>query len=322
MFPSRRKVGVGSAVMAVWLTQSAAGVSAQPTGQPSADHETIEAQWRVEGITSPSQTADLASVLSARIAGVPVSEGAVVRVGEVVVVLDDKVQSTKTKLAKSAAETTLEVELADARWQHAKREWDRLVALFGDDFASSKELSDARAEFEVTRLEASLARFRRSQANLAYQREQALLDEFRLRAPFSGYVAQHLKHAGETVDPLEGIVSLVQLDPIQVQVDCPLALAPFIHRGHEVRVRPADDRWTTRNGVVTFASQVADAASQTFKVKVSVPNEDGVWLSGLRVTVDFSEGSARNAVNLRRNAEADAAPHDPERGARTEKRTP
>ena len=173
---------------------------------------------------------------------------------------------------------------------------DRLTSLRGDDFASSKEFSDARAEVEINGIEYELAKFARAQAIRAYEYERRVLAELSVRAPLSGYVCEHQKHVGETVDQHEGIVALVQLDPLEVSVDCPLALAPLVNVGDTVLVRPADTHWRPRHGSIAFISRVADGASQTFKVKTTVPNEDGVWMSGLKVVVEFKIAKQRQNV--------------------------
>lgn len=243
-------------------------------------------------MTAPFQTATLASVQPARIARIAVPEGAMVAQGELVVALEEGVQLARTEIAKAASESTLAVDLAQARWTRAKRDLDRLMRLHGEDNASSKELTDALADADITRIEYEMANFNQAQAHRAFERESRLLDEFRLQAPFSGYVSQHLKRAGETVDQLEGIVTLVQLDPLEVQVDCPLALAPMLAVGDRFVVTPADSRWPPRAGCVVLASRVADGGSQTFKVKLNVENADAGWIAGLKVVVDFACATA------------------------------
>jgi multidrug resistance efflux pump len=91
-----------------------------------------------------------------------------------------------------------------------------------------------------------------------------VLKEFRLFAPFDGYVFEHLKHAGETVNELEGIVTLVQLNPLKVVVDCPVALAASVAVGDRFRVAPVDRRLSPRVGTVMLTSRTADGGSQTF----------------------------------------------------------
>ncbi len=263
---------------------------------PRADDGQIAGQKRadirdVTGMTAPFREAVLASVQPARIASILAEEGALVRESDLIIALDEGIQAARTQIAKASAESSLNIELARSRWVHAKRDLDRLVKLDGNDFASSKELSDALAKAEIAHIEYEIANFTQSQASRAYERERRILEEYRLRAPFDAYVAEHLKHRGETVDQLEGILRLVQLDPLIVTVDCPLAQMPPIAAGDRFRVRPVDERWRARMGEVLLASRIADGASQTFKVKLSVGNADLGWIAGMKVVVEFKDGA-------------------------------
>jgi membrane fusion protein (multidrug efflux system) len=269
--------------LALTIAPQAAG-DAQVAPPPKANE--------VVAITAPYQTATLASVQPARIARVEAPEGASVRQGDLVVQLEEGAQLARTQLAQAAADTTLNVEHAQARWMRAQRDLDRLIRLQGSDSASSKELSDAKSDAEITRIEYELANFNQAQAVRAYQREQELLKEFRLRSPFDGYVSEHFKHAGETVNELEGIVTLVQLHPLKVLADCPIVLAPAVALGDRLRVTPADRRLSSRVGTVAYVSRVADGGSQTFKVKLHVDNADVAWMAGLKVVVDFTRDPA------------------------------
>ena len=44
-------------------------------------------------------------------------------------------------------------------------------------------------------------------------------------------------------------------------------------------------------GEVLLASRIADGASQTFKVKLSVGNADLGWIAGMKVVVEFKDGA-------------------------------
>ncbi len=270
-------------------TSIANGQDAPKIQRPSVD------AFRIIGMTAPVRTATLASVLPARITKRVAHEGAVVHEGDPVVLLDDAVQRARTEMAKAAAESPLDIERAKIRWENANREWERLAKLQGKDSATSKELRDVATLAETRRVEHELAIFEREQAVRAFAREQALLAEYRIGAPFDGYVASHLKQVGETVDQLEGIAVVVQLDPLEVAVDCPLILAPYIEEGRNVTVYPVDEPRSPRPATIAHISRVADGASQTFKVKLTVPNEDAGWMSGLKVLVDLNHESAMPA---------------------------
>lgn len=258
------------------------------------------------GVTTPSKRVTLAAVMPARIAAIRADEGAAVTAGDVLIELDDAVQRARTAIAKAAARTTIGVELAKAEWDHTRRDLVRLERLRDDSSASTKELNDARSLEIRRRLEYDLAVFTHEQAVRAYEREQALLEEHRIRVPFSGYVIEHLKHAGETVDPLEGIATMVQLDPLLVTVDCPLERAGTIAVGSLATLTPMGIVRGPRIGRVTRVSRVADAGSQTFRVKIEVENDDDAWIAGMKVAVQL-------AVHERTRVELTA--HQPDKGA-------
>lgn len=238
-------------------------------------------------MTAPSDRVTLASVRPARIAAIHAEEGAAVTSGEVVVSLDDRVEAARTNIARAEANSSIASDLARAEWERAKREVRRIKGLSGNEFASSKELDDATTTAAITKLRYEKAQFDLEQSRRALAFEEQVLAEYQLRVPFSGYITEHHKHVGETVDQLEGIVTLIRIDPLEVVLDCPITLAPFIHTGDAFLVVPQEGNWTARHSVVNYVSREIDGASQTFVVKLAVKNRDEGWMSGMKVSVDF-----------------------------------
>ena len=293
----------GFALAAMTLSVGAGISLAEPGhGSVPANRAVVVERFELIGMTAPYREATLATVLPARISELPVKEGARVGRGDLVVRLDDTVQLAKKEMAEAMAASTLEIELARAEWQRNQRNLDRLTKLHGDDYASSKELSDAFADAEIARLDFEVAKFRHAQSQRVYDRENKILREFRLRAPFSGYVTRHLKQVGETVDQLEGIVTLVQLDPLRVLVDCPLAMEQSVFLGDAVSIRLGEAPGEQRVGTVVLVSRVADGASQTFRIKLTVDNADGAWVAGAKVTVVFGATERTSGANVGRAA--------------------
>lgn len=242
----------------------------------------------VIGITIPNRQATISAVEPGRLAWFAAEEGEFVAAAAPVFRLEDGVQLARAGIARTEAESTLQVDLARTRWEHAQREQAWFENLFGGDSASSKELMDARAHAQIAQLEFQKAKLASTLAQLAQEREEQSLRLRHAFAPFAGYVARRLKEVGETVNENEGVLTLVQLDPLLVTIDCPLELAPVVKLDRPAVVRPVDPYWPPRTGTVTFVSRVADGASQTFRVKLQVDNTDGQWLSGLKVAVEFT----------------------------------
>ncbi|MEK6675584.1 MAG: efflux RND transporter periplasmic adaptor subunit [Planctomycetota bacterium] len=265
-----------------------------PCGVIAADPiQSTDTCLRVSGLAIPSQIATLTAVQQGRIANMAVIEGISVREGDVLFTIEDSVQRARTEMARWDAESSLGMERGRARWEHANRNLQRLMGLQGDDFASSKELADAQSEVDITQIEYQMAKFVSQQAQRAYERERATLAQYTIVAPFPGYVSEHFKEVGETVEPPEPVLRLLRLDPLEVVVDGPLSLGSSVHIGDEVNVQPVDGHWAARVGKVTFLSRAADAASQTLRVKVEVPNDLNPWIAGLKVNLVFQTRSEK-----------------------------
>jgi RND family efflux transporter MFP subunit len=284
--------------LAGWAACCAACACCAARGEPQTRHGGRvgfpgETPAEVTGLTAPTQSAVVSAVMAARIAEIPFPEGARVVAGDIIVALDDAVQAARTEMTRLAAESTLYSDLARVRRDDARREWERIQSIGGRDLASSNEVAKSRAAAEAAELEYEIKKLELQQAVQAYERELWVLGEYRIRAPFSGLVIAHLKQPGETVDELDGIVQLTALDPLRVDLDCPVALAAFIRAGDRYEIRPLDPQWPARVGVIKSAAKVADGASQTFKVKLEVPNADERWLAGLKVSVNFANGPVK-----------------------------
>lgn len=247
---------------------------------------------QITGFTAPFQAVTLAAVRTGRLAERCVPEGAAVSAGDRVIRIDDDVQARRVELAEAEAASTIEIELAEVRLGVAQTDLERLRGARELSAATANELRNAEAAVRAAELELAKARFQHEQAARSLALERAILEEFTIRAPFSGVVTEHLKQVGDTIEDREGIAQVVQLDPLVVSIDCPIELAPLVEVGVDAVVTCAEGFGPPRGGRVVFVNPVADAASQTFRVKLHVANADGRWLAGMRVGVTFGEAAA------------------------------
>lgn len=267
-----------------WADDPGAADALTPPASENADS--------VIGFTSPIRMVTLAALQPGRIGELPADEGQRIEAGEPAIHLEDSVQRRRLELAEAAANSTLEVDLARLRLEHAKRELERIEGLSSVSSVSAKELSDARTAAAATELELAQAEFKHDQAQRELDLQRAMFEQMHVCAPFSGYVAARLKQEGDSVEDREGVLTLVQLDPLVVAIDCPLEFAARVARGRSVAVEPIDGGGSARGGEVFFVSRVADPASQTFKVKIRVANADASWMAGMRVNIRLDQDSA------------------------------
>lgn len=283
-----RRVGIRAGTL---LSLAYFGVAAPGWADQSGAPETV-----LVGLTQPAREATLGADAPLRLLDIPVKEGARVRQNDVVIQFVDRPQRARAQIARLKAESTLEVELARIRWKQAAEELERLKQFQNDSVTSIKELRDAQAEADVMRVRYEIAQCEHTQASLDYEFQKILVEKLAVRAPFDGYVDEVLHEPQETVEVGEGIVRIVQLDPLQVTLHCPLESIQRIRIGDKIVVTPGESGWDPRSGTVSFVDRVADAGSQTVEVKLIVENPDLDWISGMKVLVQLpgSDPTARS----------------------------
>lgn len=242
------------------------------------------------GFAEPSAQSVLASDRTAVVTAIHAEEGSMVKAGALLAQLDHEVQKLRVKVAEHNALATYAISLARLNVATAQRELERLREMGGA--ASLREIDDAKDELQAAELELEEAEFDRRQAELDAALQRALLEEYSIRAPFDGQVLEFEKHIGEVAEEGGSIVTLVQLDPLEVRIDCPLSRAMAMSVGERALVSPIDPSLEPRAGTVTFISASADAGSQTVRVHIDVPNPDWTWPGGLRVNVALDESVA------------------------------
>ncbi len=178
--------------------------------------------------------------------------------------------------------------------QRRVAEFERVQSLDARGQATVDELRLTQSIATERRIEFQLAEFRRKLAGHDHALQQAVLTQFSITAPFDGYLAERLKDVGDSVELPEPVLVLVRLDPLYVDFDCPLSLAKQIRSDEEITIRASDPRTPQRTGRVMHILRVADAASQTTKVRVCVSNADGSWIAGMKVWADFATPATRS----------------------------
>jgi HlyD family secretion protein len=242
------------------------------------------------GFAEPSAQAVLAADRTAMVTAIHADEGSVVQPGALLAQLDHRVQTLRVKVAEHNAQATHAISLAKLNLATAQRELERVKKMGGA--ASLREIDDAEDALQAAELELEEAEFDRRQAELDAELQRTLLEEYSIRAPFAGQVLEFEKQVGEVAEEGGPIVTLVQLDPLEVRIDCPLSQAMQMSVGERALVSPIDPSLEPRVGTVIFISPSADAGSQTVRVHIDVPNTDRTWPGGLRVNVALDESVA------------------------------
>lgn len=213
-----------------------------------------------ECLISPSQVVELGSPVAGVLESVAVERGDPVRTGQVIAQLQSGIERAAVELARTRA-------AFDQRRVARNQELDQ------DELISEHERDEMRTQRAL------------SEIGLAEATER--LEMRTIRSPINGVVVQRLHSPGELVQETP-IVTLAQIEPLNVEVVLPVAMLGRVVVGDVAMIRPADPVGGEYPAEVVIVDSVVDAASGTFGVRLELPNPDAGLPAGLQCRVRFA----------------------------------
>lgn len=240
----------------------------------------------VEGFTEPFQSIDVAAAEPGLIVSVVVEEGDRVSKGQILANLDQEVLKASLAVARAGMEAKGQLQSAKAELRLKKVRLVRLTDLRKRDHASQEEVDRAQTEMEVSEARVQAAEEALLIKEKEFDKIMAQLDRRLIRSPIDGVVTHMFKDEGEFVAPTDPVVmTVVQLDPLLATFSVSDRMARRLTSGDSVTLK-FEDGTSSGSGTVIFVSPVTDAQSSTVRVKVRLPNADGKYRSGQKVTLN------------------------------------
>lgn len=279
------------------------------------------------GAVKAAELVDLAFRVSGPLVELPIRRGQEVEAGQVIAQIDPRdfrtnLERIASRLEQAQAELgamkagareevirQLEAQVAAAKSEekNAGIELGRIQKLFDEQVVSESDLDEAKLRVEIAQQKVAAAeeqlregrkgaRAEDIQAKeaqvrgLEAQRREAAdaLEDTTLRAPFKGVVARQSVENFQTVRANEPIISLQNIDDVEIVADIPEGLLPFVRqdtvRALTVRIDAVGDR----EFPVTFeeAETEADPLTRTYAITVTMPAPESVRvLPGMTATL-------------------------------------
>lgn len=271
------------------LPVAAENVARAPSTMPSNGGLSVQsAMPAVDCVINPYRVADIASPVAGIIEKLYVERSQQVSAGQIIAQLEAKVERANVDLARSRASVVSEIGVGKVNMNFDTRRKERVDSLREQQNISEENADqvdrDARlSEWKLKQAE-ELAGFRK----LELKRAEEQLNQKSIRAPFSGFVLDTYKDRGEHVEE-QAIMRLAQLDPLVVEAIVPMENFGLIRAGMLAEIHPdvlVDKKLT---GKVTIVDRMGDTASNTFGVKLVLPNPDNQIPAGLKCVVKFLE---------------------------------
>lgn len=275
--------------LAVIIAPLATPLSAQPLDCMIQPHQIVQVGTAVPGV----------------IEQLTVERGDFVTRGQVVAQLNAGVERAQLTVARERAAQVGEVQAAVGSRELADRELVRAKDLHGQEFVSGAYLDKARAEAEVASGRTVQAEERRRQASREVELAAAQLAQRTIRSPIDGVVVERYLSPGEYVDQ-KPVVRIASIDPLRVDVLVPAAAFGRVQVGDRGVVVPELFNQLKHEATVSVVDRVIDAASNTFRVRLELPNPGRQLPAGLRCKVDLG-ASLLASANSAPAPSADAA---------------
>lgn len=242
------------------------------------------AEENYSGVVCGRYETKLSFQVGGKIVARDVQVGSFVRAGEILMTLDPK------DIVEQSHSAEAQVASTQAQLQLAQMNLERYTELFKSEAIAAAVLDQYRAQYDA-------AKAAHDAAVAQAQQSRNALDYTTLTATADGVISNVNAEVGQVVAAGQNVLTLVQTAELEVAVNIPENKISAVQIGRNVTI----NFWATNDivsGTVREISPIADSASRTFTVKISLPelSADKIQL-GMTANVSMTENFP-NAIVL------------------------
>ena len=257
-------------------------VSAPPASKTVAEQGAPESSTVVEAFTEPYRDISVAASEMGTLSDVRVVEGAIVKQGDVLAVMDDDILRASLEVARRSMNAEGLLKSAQADLDMKIHEQDKLKELRERDHASQQEVDRIQTEIRIAEARLLSVKEDLEVKQLEYRRIESQLKQRQVIAPMDGVISELSREAGEFVSPSDPTIArLVQLDPLLIVFSVPLSQRNEVEKDQLVELKLGADQ-IKAEGIVEYVSPTSDTSNSSVRVKVRLPNSDHQHQSGER----------------------------------------
>ena len=271
-----------------WAATAATGQAAQSTPAPArAPAPRATAAPRNLGcLIEPDRVADVGAQVVGVVESMAVERGDRVVAGQPLLKLAAGVERAAVDVAQSRAQVDAEVRAAQASVTLAEQKMQRNLSLQAQKFVSSQAVEQSKAELELAE-----QKHKQTQSQQRIWGDERRVAEAQLalrtvRSPFAGVVTERFVNLGERVEE-KPLLRIAVIDPLRVELMLPSPRWGSLKAGDRVMVQPELPGAQPVAATVRHIDSVLDAASNSFRVRLSLPNPHYRLPAGLRCTADL-----------------------------------
>ncbi len=242
----------------------------------------------VDAFTAPHEQRQLAGQVGGVVDKVLVEEGDHVTAGQELVRFRDDLLQAQLAISEARIQSSdAQIQAAKARHEMLSTEYEREQKLFEKDVASQEDLDKARLDRDLAQLSIQNSENDKKIAGLTADRDREAINQTVIRAPIDADILRIAVRGGEAAQPLSPVLSIVAVDPLDVVAYVPIGTVGRISVGSRAPLTLEGVDAGPLQCTVKVVDKVADPASGTYRVKLSLPNPDRKIAAGARGSLTF-----------------------------------
>jgi multidrug efflux pump subunit AcrA (membrane-fusion protein) len=237
-------------------------------------------------ITKPSVERQLKFAAPGIIADVPVNDGDLIKVNQVLAKQDTRQDEWQLKDLLREAESNEKIDYNKADLDSKKVDLKRKQDLFAAHAASQTEVEQADLAVKLAAAQVNLAIMDHDQKGYEAKKEEVKIDQMTIYSPIDGIVEKVSVGKGEMGDPQarDGAIVVGVWNPLWLEMHPKPSAAALLHVNDTVLVRYEGEKWQPAK--VIFLDKV-DAASDTQMIRMELPNPENKRPPGLHMQVQL-----------------------------------
>ena len=251
--------------------------------------KTVSNQISLVGTTEAISESTVASEIAGLVEYFPTNEGDYVKKGDLLANLKETELRLRLKGAVAAKKRI------QANLQNAEKELKRVSKLKETNSIAEKQYDTAFYTYIAL-----------SQELLQNESEIELLNyeikQQKVLAPFSGFVAKEHTQIGEWINKGGPVVTLLDLDKVQITVDVPERYSVLLAPRGNVNVSIKSVSNNSISGKIYSVLPQGNSDSRTFPVRIHIENPDHKIKSGMEAMVTFNLATKIKALLVPKDA--------------------
>jgi len=241
------------------------------------------------GIVKPIYDAKIGVAVDGIVSNIYYEEGQRVKNGDVIIQLDDKLQTLETKRRKIVYDDKIQVKSLGKNVDLFEKILESKEKLYNSTKSISlNELNNITMQYISSKAEYETLLINEEKEKIEYEISVALLDSYKIKSPVDGIITKIEPKLGEWVQVGDKAVHIVNDDVCFVEVDIDVISLQHLKVGSKVEIEvDINQQIIKKSGKVSFISAIADSSSSLIRAKINFENKKDKVIPGLQARIIF-----------------------------------